>query len=442
MPARTRILRGDVREVLGKLPEASFDACLCDPPYGLTANKRGGSGAASVNLNSAYGRARIGTGNGAGGFMGKKWDAEIPGPEAWAEILRVLKPGAFLLAFGGTRTHHRLMCAIEDAGFEIPDCLMWLYGSGFPKSLNVALAIDKAARGVPQGGADPTSVNHGKYKGGCSEENERGQGFGAGPGQFMREAGAKTDREFVPEAARWSGYGTALKPAWEPVIVAMKPCDGTYAENALRHGVAGLNVDGCRIETAESLNGGAYAKAGCDRHDGAENWRYRRNGDAGDFQQPTGRWPANVILDEEAGRLLDEQSGDRSSTRASGNPNNPTHRELPGQAFSWGGKRTTHDYRDSGGASRFFYCAKASPKERGPGNTHPTVKPLKLTEYLARLILPPKRDTPRRLVVPFAGSGSEIIGARRAGWDEIVGVEIEREYIRIARTRLAAAAHR
>jgi hypothetical protein len=212
------IFVGDCLEVLRTLPDCSVDAVVTDPPYGLS-------------------------------FMGKRWDYDVPSVEVWAECLRVLKPGGHLLAFAGTRTQHRMAVRIEDAGFEIRDMIAWVYGSGFPKSHNVANAIHDAAIGQPQGGAKPRSVNHGKFKGGCSDDNETGSGFGAGPGQFMAKAGAKAERELVPAAQPWQGWGTALKPALEPITVARKPLIGTVAENVLAHGTGALNVDGCRVGT-------------------------------------------------------------------------------------------------------------------------------------------------------------------------------------------------
>ena len=321
---------GDCREVMASMPEASVDAIVCDPPYGLE-------------------------------FMGKGWDHGVPGVPFWIEALRVLKPGGHLLAFGGTRTSHRLTCAIEDAGFEVRDCLMWLYGSGFPKSLDVSKAIDKAW----------------------------GDGI--------------TDTAPATEAAQtWEGWGTALKPAWEPIIMARKPLIGTVAANVLEHGTGAINVDASRIGTSDDLNGGAYAKDGKERHDGTGSWRYKREGGAGEYEQPQGRWPANVLLDPEAAAMLDEQSG-----------------ETP---------------------SRFFYTAKTSGSERHGNdgangqaikNDHPTVKPADLMAYLIRLVTPPGGT----VLDPFMGSGSTGIAALRLGF-EFVGIEREESYLKIAEARI------
>jgi site-specific DNA-methyltransferase (adenine-specific) len=404
------IYLGDCRDVLPTLEASSFDACLCDPPYGLTANKKGGGGVASLNERSPAGRSRIGTG---GGFMGNKWDAGVPGPETWAAVYRVLKPGAFLLAFGGTRTHHRLMCAIEDAGFEIRDCAMffWLYGSGFPKSLDISKAIDKAA------GVEREVIGRKTYAGNAGNDDY------AQPMSWGDQASHKRDlTEPATDAAKlFDGYGTALKPAYEPIIVAMKPCEGTFAENALKHGVAGINIEAGRIGTEQRIN---------------KPMRAPQNSYGGYAATATatataGRWPANVILNEESARMVDEQSGQSKSTGGL-TLNFTSPRGIYGK-FNEKLRANAGGLGDSGGASRFFYCAKASKSERGDGNNHPTVKPLKLIEYLARLILPPQGG---KLLVPFSGSGSEMLGARNAGWTDVTGIELSAKYADIAIERL------
>lgn len=360
-----QIYHGDVLETLKQLPSNSFDAAFCDPPYGLSSTeKRSPQRKSGVEPNKR-------------GFMGLEWDGQVPGPLVWRELLRCLVPGAMLLAFGGTRTHHRLMCAIEDGWFEIRDCLMWLYGSGFPKSLDIG-----------------------------------------------------------------SGIGTALKPAWEPIIMAMKPMAGTFANNLSTWGVGGLNIDASRIPTEDDLNGGRISAVsdGWDRpwkHDATAVAKCRERGDLAVAKAETlGRWPANVILDETAAALLDEQMG---TLKSGANPVRRGSNKFSNTYSLFEGQRECEPARgaDSGGASRFFYCAKASPSERD-GNNHPTVKPLKLTEYLAKLVLPPKRDHPRRLIIPYSGSGSELSGALSAGWDEVVGIEREQNYIEIAKTRISS----
>jgi len=372
-----RVVLGDVVSVLRDYSDNHFDGVLCDPPYGLS-------------------------------FMGKRWDYDVPTTELWAEVLRVCKPGAPLLAAFGSRTYHRGVVRIEDAGWEIRDSIAWMYGSGFPKSLDVSKAIDAKA------GAERAVLGAKVYGDGHVQRSSESIGFGG--------CDPEADKRIVtapatPLAATWSGYGTALKPAHEPYVLARKPLDGTVAENVARWGVGGLAIDACRVGSESTKRDtGSSAMWG-------QTGRIVGGSDAG-------RWPANVILDEEAGAALDGQSGNRPGMSSGGKGSRDA------SMFGVGGVSKPEHFRgDSGGASRFFYCAKASKRERGDGNHHPTVKPLALCEYLARLIMPPR---PGVLLVPFAGSGSEVIGALRAGWPEVVGIEREAEYVEIASRRLEA----
>lgn len=269
---------GDCLESLRKMPDNSVDAIVTDPPYGLTANKKGGTGTASVNLDSPYGRARIGTGNGPGGFMGHKWDSDVPSEAIWRECLRVLKPGGHLLAFAGTRTQHRMAVRIEDAGFEIRDMIAWVYGSGFPKSLDVSKAIDKAA------GAEREVIQQGERSAARPVvEDQSG-------GKAYRLAGDASITAPATEAARqWQGWGTALKPALEPITVARKPLVGNVATNVLAHGTGALNIDGCRVGAETRTNA---SKPRADRNGFVDGF-------VGGTQSQThdhGRWPANLIL--------------------------------------------------------------------------------------------------------------------------------------------------
>lgn len=373
------------------------DTCITDPPYGLS-------------------------------FMGKEWDRGVPGHDFWFRVLLALKPGATLLAFGGTRTHHRLMCAIEDAGFEIRDTLMWLYGSGFPKSLDISKAIDKAAgaersdSGVGQ--RETQNALSGRSLGNRCPECGKPR-FSGNPCRCPRAAP-------VTEAADlWDGWGTALKPAFEPIIMAMKPLDGTFAANALEHGVAGLNVDGCRIPTqdGETYNTSPASSGYCGI-DGYELGRGRCPDN-----MPAGRWPANVILDEEAGALLDEQSG---PLRARGNVTPAdTHAAYDATSYRFGGKERGNP-GDSGGASRFFYCAKASRSERTHNgsveNRHPTVKPIDLMRYLCRLTKTPTGGT---VLDPFMGTGSTGLAAIAEG-RKFIGIEQDEEAFETAVSRFKA----
>ena len=380
-----KIYNMDCLEGMKLLDDNSVDSIVTDPPYEL-------------------------------GFMGKKWDSTgiAYNVELWKECLRVLKPGGHLLAFGGTRTYHRMACAIEDAGFEIRDCIQWLYWSGFPKSHNISKAIDKKL------GAEREVIGKG-----TAGKTALGQGSGWNKTYNPHEYDITRDE--TEQAKQWSGWGTALKPANEPIVLARKTIsEKTIAENVMKWGTGGINIDGCRIPTEDSLDGGAYAKNGTPRDDG---WGMQRGG-AGEYVQPTGRFPANVILDEEAGRMLDEQTGTlKSGFMKAGHP----YGQGDGQNVygKLTGKTKSDTYGDSGGASRFFYCAKASKKERGEGNNHPTVKPVKLMEYLITLITPPNGI----VLDPFMGSGTTAIACKQLGFDYI-GFEKEKSYSKIIEGRV------
>lgn len=355
------LYHGDCLDVMVGMEATSIDTIITDPPYGLK-------------------------------FMGKDWDHGIPGVRFWREALRVAKSGAMLLAFGGTRTHHRLMVAIEDAGWEIRDCLMWLYGQGFPKSHNISKAIDKAA------GAEREVV--GKNRSAQFVERDydyNGAARGSGYGNKQKWGfGCTITAPFTPDAQLWDGWGTALKPAWEPIILAMKPNDGTFANNAIAHGVAGIWVDGGGIGTEIISN-----PAGSLGVNGIYGQMQRNDSET----VSQGRFPANLILDEEAAAMLDEQSGERSV----GGTARLGKQHQAGHAFFGNcepGYRTFLP-NDTGGASRFFYCAKASRSERTCNgeveNRHPTVKPLSLMRYLTKLTKTPTGGT---VLDMFAGSGT------------------------------------
>ncbi len=383
---------GDCREIMATLPESSVDTIICDPPYGLA-------------------------------FMGKDWDQQVPGPDYWRAALRVAKPGAMLLAFGGTRTFHRLTVAIEDAGWEVRDVLSWLYGSGFPKSMAIDKAIDKAA------GAAREVLGHGAPRKDESHSlNKSGMGVAGARATYTAPA---TDL-----AKRWLGWGTALKPAWEPIILAMKPLDGTFADNAQRHGVAGLAIDAGRVGNGPSPSAAMRANGAVPMRadDGtpyttSSTWKDAGAGEA------LGRWPANVLLDEVAAAQLDEQSGVSESPDASrpivrGDRTNPIYGGQPNAAGTIGA-----GYGDTGGASRFFYVAKASRSDRGTGNDHPTVKPIDLMRYLCRLT---KTPTGGVVLDPFTGSGSTGVAALIEGRD-FIGCELDPHNAGIARHRCAEA---
>lgn len=424
MAVSYQVIQAEIADWLAQCEGPRFHAVLSDPPYGLA-------------------------------FMGKRWD-KFKSPQAyqkwvesWAGLLieKALLPGAVGLFCGGARTFHRLFCGLEDAGFEVADTLMWLYGSGFPKGLNISKAIDKAA------GVEREMVGY--------QEQYRGQTIAIGGrgiyGGLSKPSDRKITAPATPEAACWEGWGTALKPAYEPIALARAPRGRyTFAQLALEFGTGALWIDGCRIPVGNDYPngfGGPRYKASSSPFGRLQlrPWVTRAMIEGRAIKHskphPQGRWPANVILDEETAKMLDEMSGILTSGRIA--------QFIEGGQFIVYGKhypRWVEWDGDSGGASRFFYCAKASRREREAGleswpeqkkvgrkkvsNLHPTVKPLKLTEYLARLLLPPKLNKPRRILVPFAGSGSEVVGALRAGWDEVMGIEIDPDYCRIAEKRI------
>ena len=376
------VLHGNSLERLKEFPDNYFDCVVTDPPYGLS-------------------------------FMGKKWDYDVPSVELWREVLRVLKPGGHVLSFGGTRTYHRMVVNIEDAGFEIRDQIAWLYGSGFPKSLDVSKAIDKAA------GAEREIVGEAKRSGANSRAYQSEAITTAG--QHFKTAPA------TPDAKKWQGFGTALKPANEPIVVARKPLEKglTVAENVLKFGTGAMNIDGSRIGT-EQMGGQTIKQSyGSDAHFGGGEKRNKQV--TATIAQ--GRWPANVLFDERAAEMLDEQSGQLSQC---GGPKKTTH-----DAGMFGIGTPGRIYTEANrGASRFFYCAKASKSERNAGldnlkNVHPTIKPIKLMEYLIKLVCPPSGI----VLDPFCGSGSTGVAAKRLGFG-FVGIEMNAEYVEIAKRRV------
>ena len=407
---RVELHRGDCLDVLRALPDCSLDSCVTDPPYALVSiGKRfGKDGAvpAQEGATGVYARA-------SRGFMGKRWDTgERAFSEAfWAEVLRVLKPGAYVAAFGGTRTYHRLACAIEDAGFEIRDQCAWTFGSGFPKSLDISKAVDKAA------GAERKVLGRAVYGDGHIQNSAKSTGYGGcDPVADVRMLSTPTT-----EAARqWAGWGTALKPAWEPICLARKPIVGTNVENLLVWGCGALNVDGCRVATADGLNGGAYADAtSVSGKSGSLGGGPLKNA-SGAYAQPTGRWPANFIhdgSDEVLAAFPYTKSGNLLTTHKLAESENGS---MSGRNYARSPRRDMGG--DSGSAARFFYCAKASAKDR-VGSKHPTVKPVSLMRWLVRLITPPGGTT----LDPFAGSGTTGQAALEEGMRAVL-VEREAEY--------------
>lgn len=422
---RATLYCGDSHDVLPLLEPDQFTACVCDAPYHLTQASRKGFPRKN-NPETPFGRTRLGS----KGFMGKTWDGGDVAfqPKFWGEVLRVLKPGVTLLAFGGTRTFHRLACAIEDAGFELRDCLMWLYGSGFPKSLDISKAIDKAA------GTRREVIGRRKHPT-LKDTNKLEEQANAAHGRNVWAREWEITAPATELAQRWNGWGSALKPAWEPIVMAMKPLDGTFAENAQRHGVAGLNIDGSRIGVGDGgqRDGEKTArKRYADR--GATNFAPTPGPRGGDAR---GRWPANLLLDEQAAEQLDAQTGIIKSGLMKAGQQRKASKGGGGYHGNMPVTISHSTYGDSGGASRFFYCPKASKRDRTCDgqveNNHPTVKPRALMEYLCRLVTPPDGGL---ILDPFMGSGSTGIAALAAG-NRFVGIELEPESFEIARQRIS-----
>ncbi|KAF1042576.1 MAG: Modification methylase HindIII [Herbaspirillum frisingense] len=386
---RFSLYQGDCLEVMRDMDDSSVDSVVTDPPYGLS-------------------------------FMGKDWDHQVPGVAVWKEALRVLKPGGYLLAFGGSRTYHRMAVAIEDAGFEIRDQIMWIYGSGFPKSRNVA----------------------------------------------------KMDMAGSPEATAWEGWGTALKPAHEPICMARKPLIGTVAENLLAHGTGAINIFSCRVPVDLDTDKSQLRTMNRNVRTSSDGWGMSTiSGDAAQVVRQEGRWPANVIhdgSDEVLGAFPDAPG---QSARVTGGE--PTSNGFSG-AVKFGGMigrtQSCEPRGDVGSAARFFYCAKASRADRNAGctelpdqaggmnsntsgqhitrrdgwmpapvkNNHPTVKPTDLMAYLCRLVTAPGGV----VLDPFMGSGSTGKACVREGFN-FIGIELDKDacgnplgYLEIAHARI------
>ena len=423
-----QVLHGDCRSELELLPDNSVDSIVTDPPYEL-------------------------------GFMGKSWDASgiAYDQRVWVQCLRVLKPGGHMLAFSGSRTYHRMVCAIEDAGFQIRDQIMWVYGSGFPKSLNVSKSIEGL---LTTGSANKTAFKHL-----AGEQVDRGD-WGIAKQQFTHgqrdtnydeTASATRLGKLEPttaEAKEWDGWGTALKPAHEPIVLARKPLDGTVANNILTHGVGGINIDGCRVGRADGDDSSAGNRTATF---GTQDTLSGGDGSGGWSQNEQGRFPANFIHDgsDEVLQLFpDTKGGTWNTTKGARHFNNdgePT------------GYATSKSDSSVGSAARFFYCAKANKKDRNEGldgfkpkreadrivddgvggdnprnrsntaklNHHPTVKPTDLMRYLCRLITPPNGT----VLDPFTGSGSTGKAAVLEGFN-FIGIEQSAEYVEIAKARI------
>jgi DNA modification methylase len=421
-----RILPGDMLAVLPTLPADSIDSCVCDPPYHLQSiHKRFAKTSLQDDTQTSQ-RSRDrsdGYARAASGFMGRKWDGGDIAfrPETWAEVLRVLKPGAHLMAFGGTRTSHRMACAIEDAGFEIRDTLCYLYGSGFPKSHDVSKAIDKTCGAVRE--VIGVSDRH------TSKTGSRDFADGQGGFKSTEEGGNPLTVPSTDDAKKWSGWGTALKPAHEPIILARKPLsEHTVAANVLRWGTGALNIDGCRIELAdgEPLNDGLqgdYVRMGTGAVD--SQWGFKRV----DRAAGLGRWPANVCHDgsDEVLAGFPKSAGQQGDVLGT-EPSQP----LGGAVFGQGlGRKADMARGDTGSAARFFYTSKADATDRLQSR-HPTVKPVDLIRWLVRMVTPASGT----VLDCFAGSGTTGMAAMAEGFSAIL-VEREAEYVADIRRRVA-----
>ena len=398
------VYHGDCLDVMATLPDESVDAVVTDPPYLIS-------------------------------FMSKTWDTNgiAFDPETWRHCLRLLRPGGHMLAFGGTRTWHRLAAAIEDAGFEIRDNIAWLYGSGFPKSLDASKAIDKAA------GAEREVVGQrDRYRDGGVRQNNGATGS---TDDFLGLANGVADitAPATDAAKQWQGWGTALKPAFEPIVVARKPIRGTVAANVQAYGTGALNIDACRVEHNEQpgkpQRGMASRRGGQLGGGGTSSYRERET----DAASPAGRWPTNVVIDDAVAAGIDEQSGVSTSRAASRGelPDMRGRQYAAGNGKRVGGSDTVRGHDDEGGASRFFptfkYQAKADTAQRPSANgiAHPTVKPLDLMRWLIRLVTPP-----HGLVLdPFAGTGTTAEAAIHEHMSAIV-IEQEADYLPVIVARL------
>ena len=405
------LYHSDMNKIEEDIKENSIDSIITDPPYELN-------------------------------FMGKGWDNSgvAFSADTWKKCFDVLKPGGYLLAFGGSRTYHRICCAIEDAGFEIRDCIMWLYGSGFPKSMNIGLAIDK------KNGVESIVVGEGKS--------------GTSSRAFQSEENTTAGKYKIKEAQnKWQGWGTCLKPAYEPIIVARKPFKGSLVDNVIENGVGGLNIDECRVGEL-----GGVKKIDIEPNSGSKNSGFGCNGKLEDLNM--GRFPANVILTYDENDF-EEVCGGFPDTKG-GNRHNTAIRRSDKTSFGFE-KNTRNEFNDEGSASRYFYCAKASKKDRDEGleefnnlkvndgrqtpidnpfqrgetprkNIHPTVKPTQLMQYLIRLVTP-KGGT---VMDCFMGSGSTGKAVmfenreRNAGY-KFIGIEMTDEYLPIAESRIEYA---
>ncbi len=381
-----KLYKGDCLKIMKDIPSDSVDAVVTDPPYGWA-------------------------------FMGKKWDYNVPEIAVWEEVCRVLKPGGFLLCCAGNRTYHRIAVNIEDAGFNIRDQIIWIYGTGLPKSHNISKALDRMA-GAERKVGENKNIKGRKDGGIWGKSINRPWKKRVRSGKYDN---ASITAPATPDAEKWEGYGTGLKPAHESIIVAMKPVDGTFAANALKWGCGGLNIDGSRIKTDEKWQEKKIqAKPGTSLKGSVDGYlNSRRSG-----SHPKGRYPSNILFchHPECAR-----HGEAYET-------NGCHPDCAVRYLEEQGDECMTVVPTTRYFKTFHYCPKAAKAEKNAGqisNTHPTVKPLRLMRYLVRLVLPPGGGV---IIDPFMGSGTTGVACRAEGAD-FIGIEKELEYFKIARMR-------
>lgn len=413
------IIHGDCLEKLKNLEDNSVDSIVTDPPYGLSVlNPKQVSNVLSEWISGN----RESTPKGKG-FMGKSWDVFVPPPAVWDECLRVLKPGGYMAVFSGARTQDLMGLSIRLSGFEIKDTLGWIRGDGFPKSMDISKAIDKELK---------------KEREVIEEFSASGIGNGTTFRGHSENSTQKITKPNSEEAKNWEGWGTALKPAIEPIILARKPLsEKTIAGNVLIHGTGGLNIDSCRVGNQlmkkEESTGGFKSS---NESMSGQNTERRL------VESKVGRFPPNVLLGEYAAYEVDKQSGIKKSTQSAQDDKRQQKITTDAMSPGFGNRRPDNSYSDSGGASRFFPVFKYEPKARKSERpfmldenekriAHPTVKPVKLLEWIVSLITPPGG----KVLEPFAGSGSTLEAARNKGFSAI-GIEREEDYIKLIHSRL------
>ena len=430
---RIKLVNGDSLGYLKTLGDNSIDSVVCDPPYGLSQLKQ----KEYLKVMGEWAKGNLSYIPKKKGFMGQSWDGFVPPPSLWLEVLRILKPGGHALVFAGSRTQDLMGLSLRIAGFEIRDCIQWVYGSGFPKSYNVGKGIDKLLGN--EVGNEGYIPNH--------KNTTHGRGFGGGQKTEPFSAQSK-------EAKQWEGWGTALKPAYEPILLVRKPLEGTVAQNVLEHSVGGINIDRCRV--GDIVQDTSKNGRSSDAH---KNSVYKSGlKDNVDGKITVGRFPSNFIISHRENCELKGMKKIKGIKGGTGN-----HKGSVYGKRSNGGS-PVKDYTDKQGnevvkdwgcvedcpvevldsqspnASRFFYCAKASKSERESNqvgkdgkrfNIHPTVKPIKLMSYLIRLITP-KRG---KVLDPFMGSGTTGLACIEEGFD-FLGVELNQDYFEIAKVRI------